>query len=290
MSSLIGKKFPVLNDGFIRVVDIMGGDSDILDAARISYSKGITKRSGDRVLLRYLMRHHHTTPFEMCKLKLHVRVPMDTWRQWIRHRTANVNEYSTRYSEAIDSCQTTKPTEWRLQSSTNKQGSEEFLDEQYGLLLTRREKAFHEAAKELYQERLSLGVAREQARKDLPLSTYTEAFWCMDLKNLLNFLRLRMESHAQLEIREYANTIGEQIVKEWCPETWKAFKLYTVDSMSLSNGESSILPIIIRDDGIVSNHQALQSQNFLTSKGKLNREGQGFAIKYKRITGEELTW
>src|SRR5690606_34331253 len=133
------------------------------------------------------------TPFEMAEIKLLVRVPMDCWRQWIRHRTANVNEYSTRYSVAIDSMQTTETGEWRSQSSNNRQGSGDFLPDDLGAKLTESERAFQEAAVKLYQDRLEAGVAREQARKDLPLCTYTEAYWKVDLHNLLNFLALRMD-------------------------------------------------------------------------------------------------
>src|SRR5947209_3903379 len=154
------------------------------------------------------MRHRHTTPFEMCEIKLHVRVPMDCWRQWIRHRTANVNEYSTRYSEAIDSAQKTGQSGWRLQAGTNRQGSGDYLDAVAGATLSQREAQLQTLSREVYEERLTQGVAREQARKDLPLSTYTESYWKIDLHNLFHFLALRMDQHAQVEIRSYANTIG----------------------------------------------------------------------------------
>jgi flavin-dependent thymidylate synthase len=122
LDAILGKPFPVLDDGFIRVVDYMGTDESVVQAARVSYGKGTKKRHEDRGLIRYLIRHHHTTPFEMCEIKLHVRVPMDTWRQWIRHRTANVNEYSTRYSVAVNAMYSTQPDQWRLQATTNRQG------------------------------------------------------------------------------------------------------------------------------------------------------------------------
>ena len=285
---LIGKKFDVLNDGFIQIVDLMGTDEDILNAARISYSKGITKRSSDKALIRYLMRHQHSTPFEMCKIKLHIRVPMDTWRQWVRHRTASVNEYSTRYSEAIDSFQTTAPDAWRTQSSTNKQGSDEFLDIKIGEDLSSKERAFHSLARDIYQQRLAKGVAREQARKDLPLSTYTEAYWSIDLRNLLNFLRLRMEEHAQLEIREYANIIGNEIVSKWCPEAWKAFKNYSLKGMNLSETDQKALRSIIEISCPETPELELKEAGYLTKTGKLNREGQEFAKKSYTITGMDM--
>ncbi len=244
LDKILGKPFKVLDDGFIRVVDYLGSDQSIVQAARVSYGKGTKKISQDRELIRYLMRHQHTTPFEMCEIKFHVRVPMDAWRQWIRHRTANVNEYSTRYSEAIDSAHRTLPGEWRLQSKSNKQGSEGFLDEGTGKDLTKLEEELHRTALQIYEERLKAGVAREQARKDLPLSTYTEAYWKMDLHNLLHFLQLRMDPTAQLEIRSYAHIMGYEIVKIWCPLTWEAFEDYILKGMKLSIHEQAIVSAI----------------------------------------------
>ncbi len=234
-------KFPVLNDGFVCLVDVMGDDSAVVQAARVSYGAGTKQVSDDRGLIRYLMRHRHTTPLEMAEIKMIVRVPMDCWRQWIRHRTANVNEYSTRYSEAIDAAQTTSPGEWRLQSDNNKQGSDGFLGEQDGELLTATEAHLQEYARQVYELRLKAGIAREQARKDLPLSTYTEAYWKIDLHNLLHFLALRMDSHAQQEIRQYATIIGEQIVAKLFPLVWEAFLDYRVNAMTLTALEVEVI-------------------------------------------------
>lgn len=267
------KKFLVLNDGFVCLVDIMGTDDSVVQAARVSYGEGTKQVSDDKGLIRYLMRHRHTTPFEMVELKFLVRCPMDCWRQWIRHRTASVNEYSTRYSEAIDSAQTTAPDQWRVQSTVNKQGSQESLQQwpegwhwdeipqengeiQYNLFtpegycvygsnnpkyqmnpgefLTFIEEKMLENARLQYERRLEFGVAREQARKDLPLSTYTQAYWKIDLHNLFNFLSLRMDAHAQQEIREYATIIGEQIVAPLFPLCWEAFVDYRLKGMFLS--------------------------------------------------------
>lgn len=244
LDEILGVKFPVLDDGFIRVIDYMGTDAAIVQAARVSYGAGTKKVSEDRNLIRYLLRHRHTTPFEMCELKLHVRVPMDCWRQWIRHRTASVNEYSTRYSVAVDACRTTQPDEWRTQSDVNKQGSGEAISAELGEKLSRSEAEFHAASKELYNNRLDCGVAREQARKDLPLSTYTEAYWKVDLHNLLHFLALRMDSHAQYEIREYAQLIGREVVSKWVPYTWEAFLEYRVNGLYLSDSESRVLALL----------------------------------------------
>lgn len=274
LDEILGKKIPILDDGFIRVIDYMGSDESIVQAARVSYGKGTKKITEDRGLIRYLLRNRHTTPFEMCEIKLHVRVPMDTWRQWIRHRTANVNEYSTRYSLAIDSSQKTDPKEWRYQAKDNKQGSEGFFDEKIGNKLTERESEIQQLAREVYQERLQLGVAREQARKDLPLSTYTEAYWKVDLQNLLNFLSLRMDTHAQFEIRSYASAIGNEIVSKWCPITWEAFKDYRMNSLELSGLEVKLMQEIIAGNKDEANKLAKEFGwlNFIENKLSKNRE------------------
>lgn len=235
------KKFPVLDDGFVCLVDVMGDDGSVVQAARVSYGEGTRQVSDDRTLIRYLMRHRHTTPFEMAELKFLVRVPMDTWRQWIRHRSASVNEYSTRYSIAIDAAQATPADQWRAQARSNRQGSEGRLDPAVGLKLTESERQFHQRARQLYEERLEAGVAREQARKDLPLSTYTEAYWKIDLHNLLHFLSLRMDSHAQQEIRDYATAIGEQIVRPLFPVVWEAFEDYRLSGLFLSRLEQGVI-------------------------------------------------
>jgi thymidylate synthase (FAD) len=265
LEELRWQKFPVTSDGFVCLVDCMGDDAAVIQAARVSYGKDcrnentpVTQpgiefedrmKKEDENLLRYLMRHRHSTPFEMAEVKILVRVPMDCWRQWIRHRTANVNEYSTRYTEAIDSRQTTKPDEWRLQSQSNKQGSsgdvvtrwpmgsDEMISNSElspGEFLTEREEELHKLATLIYEERLEFGVAKEVARKDLPLSTYTEAYWKCDLHNIFHFLSLRMDSHAQKEIRDYATTIGEQIIKPLFPIAYKAFMDYRFNAMTLS--------------------------------------------------------
>ena len=244
LDAILGLRWPVLDDGFVRVIDYLGSDQSIVQAARVSYGLGTKSVHEDENLIRYLMRHRHTTPFEMCEIKFHIRVPMDVWRQWIRHRTANVNEYSTRYSVAIDAAVKTPSDHWRLQSQNSKQGSSGFLSDDLGQKLSCREKEIQGIAREVYEERLSLGVAREQARKDLPLSTYTEAYWKIDLHNLMHFLTLRMESHAQVEIRSFANVIGEKIVARWCPLAWKAFLDYSLNSLVLSAQEVALIRLI----------------------------------------------
>ncbi|RKZ12733.1 FAD-dependent thymidylate synthase [bacterium] len=249
LDEILGRAFPVLDDGFVRVVDYMGDDAAVVQAARVSYGTGTKKTSDDRGLIRYLLRHRHTTPFEMCELKLHLRVPMDAWRQWIRHRTASTNEYSTRYSVAINASQQTAPDQWRTQAADNKQGSGDLLSDQEGRILTNSEHELHELARGIYKDRLERGVAREQARKDLPLCTYTEAYWKIDLHNLLHFLSLRMDSHAQQEIRDYATVIGRRIVARWMPLTWEAFEDYRFGASHFSRIETEILAAVgARDD------------------------------------------
>jgi thymidylate synthase (FAD) len=245
LDSILGVPFKVLDDGFVRVMDYMGSDESIVQAARVSYGAGTKRVQDDRGLIRYLMRHAHSTPFEMCEIKLHVRVPMDCWRQWIRHRTANVNEYSTRYSVAIDAAEQTAPTGWRLQAAANRQGSSGFLSPADGERLSAREQELLRFARSVYEERIAAGVAREQARKDLPLSTYTEAYWKIDLQNLFRFLALRMDSHAQHEIRQYADIIGREIVSQWCPIAWEAFVDYSLNSLTLSSREVSIFRALL---------------------------------------------
>ena len=235
------KKLPVLDDGFVCLVDVMGDDQAVVQAARVSYGEGTRKVSDDRGLIRYLLRHRHTTPFEMVELKFLVRVPMDTWRQWIRHRTANVNEYSTRYSLAIDAAQRTPANQWRTQAETNRQGSGGWLPADAGADLSAEEADLLDKARQVYERRIDRGVAREQARKDLPLSTYTEAYWKVDLHNLLHFLSLRMDSHAQWEIRQYAKTMGDEILAPLFPLVWEAFVDYRVEGMFLTRLDRDVI-------------------------------------------------
>ena len=263
---LINKEFKVLDKGFVRLVDVMGDDNRICDAARVSYGKGTRNVRNNESLIRYLLRHCHTSPFEHAELAFHVKVPMDCWRQWIRHRTASVNEYSTRYSEAIDDKRETSEFDWRKQDTkTNLQGSsnlylpaEEIGTDGHpnaiGKWHTIQEKALHKTAETIYKNRLKAGIAREQARKDLPLSTYTMAYWKIDLHNLFHFLSLRMDSHAQLEIRQYANIIGYEIVAKLFPKAWAAFQDYKLNAIILSARDIEMINFIKNDhlDSITS--------------------------------------
>ena len=291
LDDILGKPLTVLDDGFIRAVDYMGTDESIVQAARVSYGKGTKKLHEDRGLIRYLMRHRHTTPFEMCEIKLHVRVPMDCWRQWIRHRTANVNEYSTRYSEAIDAAQQTRSDQWREQAAANRQGSGDFLDGKTGKYLTQRENELQQAARQVYEERIMKGVAREQARKDLPLSTYTEAYWKIDLHNLLHFLSLRMDAHAQTEIRSYANVIGNEIVARWCPITWEAFLDYRLNALFLTRLDKEIIEQISQGNLVEARRLAAENGWLSTGKKGLNRNRERDELEAKLTTlGIPIPW
>lgn len=291
LDAILGQPFHVLDDGFIRVVDYMGTDASIVQAARVSYGKGTKQLRQDAGLIRYLMRHHHTTPFEMCELKLHVRVPMDTWRQWIRHRSANVNEYSTRYSIAIDTAQRTAAEQWRLQAVSNRQGSEGFADAELGERLSAGELDLQEHARRVYNERINLGIAREQARKDLPLATYTEAYWKIDLHNLLHFLHLRMDAHAQFEIREYARIIGYEIVSRWCPLAWQAFLDYRVNALEMTRIDSDIIAALATGDSERAIALAREYE-LLPPEGeavKRNMEREELEAKLRRL-GMRIPW
>jgi thymidylate synthase (FAD) len=282
-------KWGVLDGGHVVYLDHMGSDHEIVEAARVSYQAGTKHTSDQGTLLRYLMRHRHSTPFEMAEVKMAVRVPMDTWRQWVRHRTANINEYSTRYSEAIDDFAMTEPTGWRTQAEQNRQGSGEFLqDMELGKQLSDREQQFLSSARNVYQERLACGVAREQARKDLPLSTYTEAIWKIDLHNLLHFLSLRMDHHAQREIRQYANVIGRDIVARLFPETWEAFLDYRLFAMQLSSTDIGVIEAVMSihrevGDSGVPPRSSWMEQMPDRWKGTRCRERDEFFAKIERL-------
>jgi thymidylate synthase (FAD) len=292
LDAILGRAFRVLDDGFVRLVDYMGDDAAVVQAARVSYGIGTKKVQEDRGLIRYLMRHHHSTPFEMCELKLHVRVPMDTWRQWIRHRTANVNEYSTRYSLAIDAAQRTAPGDWRTQATGNRQGSGDKLPPDVGGRLTQAETDLLRATRDAYEARIAAGVAREQARKDLPLSTYTEAYWKIDLQNLLHFLHLRMDDHAQEEIRAYAATIGHEIVAKWVPHVWEAFLDYRVKAVHLSGIEAEVMAALA--EGAPERAREIAAARGLlarTADGRLARNRERAELEQKlRTLGLRAPW
>ena len=240
LERILGDELPVLDRGFVRVVDYMGNDSAIVQAARVSYGAGTKSVRDDENLIRYLMRHRHTTPFEMCEIKLHVKLPIFVARQWIRHRTASVNEYSARYSILDGEFHLPAPEHLAAQSSANRQGRGAVLEgaEAARALELLREGA--ERAHAAYREMLAeddgarRGLARELARTALPVSFYTQWYWKIDLHNLFHFLLLRADAHAQGEIRAYARTILEKVVRPWVPIACRAFEEYALGGARLS--------------------------------------------------------
>lgn len=251
LEEILFEAFPVLDHGFVRVIDYMGDDAAVVQAARVSYGKGTRQTSEDRGLIRYLMRHWHTTPFEMCEIKLHVKLPIFVARQWIRHRMANVNEYSARYSILDREFYLPKPEHLAAQSTSNRQGRGSTLDgdEAAEVLRILREDADRSYSN--YQWMLNdpelgnsdpdrRGLSRELARIGLSLSMYTQWYWKVDLHNLLGFLRLRADPHAQFEIRGYAEKLLD-IVERWVPMSFEAFQDYRLDAVTLSALEVDIL-------------------------------------------------
>lgn len=229
-----------LDKGFVRLVDSMGGDDAIVQAARVSYGKGTSKVSQDRGLIRYLMRHRHTTPFEMVEFKFHCKMPIFVARQWVRHRTANINEYSLRYSEARDDFYVPKKEHIQFQSALNKQGR---MGEVSDELKNKVQSYFQEISDrsfEIYSELNQAGVARELARAVLPVNLYTEWYWKNDLHNLLHFVGLRSDSHAQYEIRVFSDAMAESI-KSVAPFAWEAYQDYAVKGLRFSRIEQGIL-------------------------------------------------
>jgi thymidylate synthase (FAD) len=238
---LIRKEIKCLDHGFVRLVDVMGDDSSIVQAARVSYGSGTKTVREDRGLIRYLMRHWHTTPFEMVEFKFHIKLPIFIARQWIRHRTANVNEYSGRYSIMKDDFYVPDLEQIRPQSENNKQGrSEEAFEPEKAKQI---QDSISKVQKDLYGEYENLledNFARELARINLPLSNYTEWYWKIDLHNLFHFLRLRIDSHAQYEIRVFGEAMAE-IVKQIVPHAWEAFEDYRLNAANFSKPELNAL-------------------------------------------------
>ena len=274
---LLDKEFICLNAGFVRLIDYMGGDESIVQAARVSYGKGTKTVNEDRGLIRYLMRHLHTTPFEMVELKFHVKLPIFVARQWIRHRTANVNEYSGRYSVMKDEFYVPEYGAIHYQSLRNKQGRgveevpSELRQKVLEILTSSQQKMYGE-----YEQMLESDIARELARINLPLSLYTEWYWKIDLHNLFHFLRLRMDEHAQYEIRVYAEAMAE-ITKRVAPMAWEAFEDYMLKAEKFSRLELNVIAERL------DMHE--MTNEFLESRGFSKREADEFLEKLKRMKG-----
>lgn len=261
LEEILYEPFPVLDHGFVRVVDYMGDDSAIVQAARVSYGKGTKMVNEDKGLINYLMRHRHSTPFEMCEIKLHVKLPIFVARQWIRHRTANVNEYSARYSIYDKEFYIPNAEHLAAQSKTNRQGRESVLegDQAARVLDLLREDALR--AYNHYEYMLNEdkdgqvldpglpGLARELARMNLPVNFYTQWYWKIDLHNLMHFLSLRADSHAQYEIRAYADVMLE-ILKKWVPFTYEAFKDYRFGALSLSSKGLAVVKALLKGEPV----------------------------------------
>jgi thymidylate synthase (FAD) len=270
VQALVGKEFRCLDKGFVRLIDVMGDDSAIVQAARVSYGSGTKKVHEDRGLIRYLMRHLHTTPFEMVEFKFHVKLPIFVARQWIRHRTANVNEYSGRYSEMKDEFYVPDADQVRGQSAMNKQGrSDEAFDTERAESIRTSMQQTQDMLYGQYQEMLSTDLAREIARINLPVSNYTEWYWKIDLHNLFHFLRLRIDAHAQYEIRVYGEAMAE-IAKAAVPLAYEAFEDYILHSQRFSRSELQI---------IRSTLSTLPSVDELQAKGLSAREAREFLDK-----------
>ena len=229
-----------LDKGFVRLVDCMGGDDAIVQAARVSYGKGTSKVSQDRGLIRYLMRHRHTTPFEMVEFKFHCKMPIFVARQWVRHRTANINEYSLRYSEARDEFYYPDPKHIEFQSALNMQGRMGEVSDDLKQKVQDYFKEISERSFEIYSELNNAGVARELARAILPVNLYTEWYWKNDLHNLLHFIGLRSDDHAQYEIRIFSDAMAKS-VKAAAPFAWEAYQDYVIEGMRFSKIEQSLL-------------------------------------------------
>ena len=287
LENILYEAIPVLDHGFIRVIDYMGDDSSIVQAARVSYGKGTKKVSTDSGLIKYLMRHWHSTPFEMCEIKYHVKLPIFIARQWIRHRTANVNEYSARYSILDKEFYLPEPNHLAAQSKNNRQGRGDILQGEQAkkvldLLKGDAERTYDNYEKMLNErydgsviEESQNGLARELARMNLTLGTYTQWYWKTDLLNLMNFLRLRADHHAQYEIRAYADIMLDTL-KRWVPITYEAFLDYRVGGTEVSSKGKKVLKKLISGDII-----DLESSGL--SKREWNELMEAFEIKDKTL-------
>ena len=287
LEKILYEAIPLLDHGFIRVVDYMGDDTSIVQAARVSYGKGTKKVSTDAGLIKYLMRHWHSTPFEMCEIKYHVKLPIFIARQWIRHRTANVNEYSARYSILDKEFYLPAQEHLAAQSKSNRQGRGDVLEGEQAKKVLELLKNDAERTYENYETMLNekydgsiidengVGLARELARMNLTLNTYTQWYWKTDLLNLMNFLRLRADHHAQYEIRTYADAMLDTL-KRWVPITYDAFMDYRVGGTEVSDKGKKVIQKLIKGDNVSMEESGL-------SKREWNELMEAFDLKDKLI-------
>ena len=308
LEAILHRPLKVLDHGFVRVIDYMGDDSAIVQAARVSYGRGTRKAREDRDLIRYLLRHRHTTPFEMCEIKLHVKLPIFVARQWLRHRTASVNEVSARYSRldrefyvpdaahlrSVLKKRDRTPTLFEMktaareataaQSESNRQGRGALVDSAELEDTLKRINDLSGRAYRVYETLLNetgdgarkdparAGLARELARTVLPVNYYTQFYWKSDLHNLLRFLSLRADAHAQYEIRAYAETILGDVVKRWVPETYRAFRDYVHDAASLSAGALAVVRRMAAGDAVDRETSGLNAREWRDLMAALGRD------------------
>lgn len=274
LEEILQKTLPVLDHGFVRLIDYMGDDAAIVQAARVSYGRGTKRANEDRGLINYLMRHSHTTPFEMCEIKLHIKLPIFIARQWIRHRTASVNEYSARYSVLDREFYIPKREHLAKQSSLNKQGRDALLsdheaNEVLELLKHDASMLYHNYMRMLNMDDATGevidqgrdGLTRELARMNLSLNYYTQWYWKIDLHNLLHFLKLRADSHAQFEIREYAGVILE-LVKKWVPYTHEAFSNYKLGGAHISEAALNVIKAMINGKAVAQEESGISKREW----------------------------
>ena len=282
LENILYKPFKDLDSGFIRVIDYMGDDSAIVQSARVSYGEGTKKVSNDKGLIRYLMKNWHTTPFEMCEIKFHIKLPIFIARQWIRHRTANVNEYSARYSILDKEFYIPRPEHMSSQSTTNKQGRGGSLSkkdtEKFIKILKDDADRNYKHYEDMLNENQSgeiinddkEGLSRELARINLTLNTYTQWYWKIDLHNLLHFLYLREDTHAQYEIQAYAEIILDKIVKKWVPHTYSAFKEFQLESYNLSKTAIEVIKKKLKGQKITYEKSGLSKREWAELTTKFN--------------------
>ena len=282
LEAMLYQAIPVLDHGFVRVIDYMGDDSAIVQAARVSYGRGTRRVSEDAGLIRYLMRHWHSTPFEMCEIKYHVKLPIFVARQWIRHRTANVNEYSARYSILDREFYIPAPEQLAAQSASNRQGRGDVLQgEEAAHVLN----LLHQDAMQTYDHYAEMlneneaggardparqGLARELARMNLTLNTYTQWYWKTDLHNLFHFLRLRADAHAQYEIRVYAEAMLDTVAA-WVPAACQAFKDYRLGAVTLSAQMLAVVQRMIAGESVDQKSSGLSKREWDEMMGALGK-------------------
>ncbi len=283
LEEILYEPLPVLDHGFVRVVDYMGDDGAIVQAARVSYGKGTKHLRGDTGLINYLLRHRHTTPFEMCEIKYHVKLPIFVARQWIRHRTANVNEYSARYSILDNEFYIPEPEDLASQSAVNRQGRGAVLEGEVAERVFEILKSDTARSYTHYEEMLNErqdgtivdadrpGLARELARMNLPLSIYTQWYWKIDLHNLLHFLSLRADAHSQYEIRAYAEVMLDT-VRRWVPATYEAFASYVMAGVNLSGQAMAVVRRLLAGEDVAQEDSGLSKREWRELMAVLERD------------------